>query len=85
MLKACTESEGPASACAPQQSDQGILYSNAYWYMKTVFRMRRRAVQACPAGISQLAFLYVRVADGPITARYRFIKNAYWAVHVVLI
>ena len=21
----------------------------------------------------------VRVADGPITARYRFIKNAYWA------
>ena len=20
----------------------------------------------------------VRVADGPITARYRFIKNAYW-------
>ena len=23
----------------------------------------------------------VRVADGPITARYRFIKNAYW-VHI---
>ena len=21
----------------------------------------------------------VRVADGPITARFRFIKNAYWA------
>ena len=23
----------------------------------------------------------VRVADGPITARYRFIKNAYWVLY----
>ena len=25
----------------------------------------------------------VRVADGPITARYRVIKNAYWDLHVL--
>ena len=38
-------------------------------------------------GLSPVSILYksiagryrpVRVADGPITARYRFIKNAYW-------
>ena len=23
----------------------------------------------------------IRVADGPITARYRFIKNAYWVIN----
>ena len=45
----------------------------------------------CVSGIYPVSILYksiagryrpVRVADGPITARYRFIKNAYW-VHII--
>ena len=42
----------------------------------------RFTVTTIPASIlyKSIAGRYrpVRVADGPITARYRFIKNAYW-------
>ena len=44
-------------------------------------------IRTIPASIlyTSIASLYrpVRVADGPITARYRFIKNAYWDFRIL--
>ena len=55
--------------------------------------MERAAIQMIPKDFP-VSILYksiagryrpVRVADGPITARYRFIKNASWIVSLLMI
>ena len=60
-----------------QSSHNLDMYDSRFIYCPTV-----SLVKAIPAGIlyKSIAGRYrpVSVADGPITARYRFIKNAYW-------
>ena len=54
---------------------------------KSVGQVAWRRIFNKPASIlyKSIAGRYrpVRVADGPITARYRFIKNAYWEVPLI--
>ena len=59
-----------------------------YYYLYKSFLTAWLNIGKYPASIlyKSIAGRYrpVRVADGPITARYRFIKNAYWVVRYLL-
>ena len=55
-----------------------------FFFVKTSEQNKIQLLHSDPASIlyKSIAGRYrpVRVADGPLTARYRFIKNAYWGI-----